>query len=683
MKIQRAFKKIILLVVLLAICFFALAPIFIYAYFAPDLVSKEAIMNNNNKGILLYDRFGRPFFKFYEAKEKIPVSLSEVPLYFQEAIIATEDKDFYKHPGFSAPAIIRAFYFNLLERNIEYGASTITQQLVKNSLLKPEKSFFRKYQEIILAFEIERLYTKKEILEMYLNSIYFGEGATGIGTATQVYFGKSVKDLTIAESALLTGILPAPSQYSPISGNVQKALALQRRVLRKMLEQKYITPTQEKEAKLQNIHIAKAKNLINVQGIHFALMVRDKLLQTYSEQELAMSGFKIITTLNLDWQAFAQDVVYGNVQRLAPNGVSNAAAVVIDPKASEILALVGSVDWENPSFGKINMAITPRQSGSAFKPLVYAKAFEERKITPSTILKDVPTTFENNYKPKDYDGYYRGNMLPRRALANSINIASVEVMRRVEVENILSFAKSLGITSLKDPSNYGLSLVLGTGEVPLVELTNAYAVFANSGYFNAPVAILKIENKLDETIYVSHTSSQKVLDGNVAFLISSILSDNTARQEIFGNALTINRPAAVKTGTTENYKDALTIGYTPTLVVGVWVGNSDNKPMDQIAGSLGAAPIWAALMMEFSKNSSIEQFEKPPDIQSAYICNYNGLKARISTSSAYLEYFLPGTVPLKFCDGSLSKTPNLKDLQTLQFTPSPIFSSPTPQSTLN
>ncbi|MDZ4228132.1 MAG: biosynthetic peptidoglycan transglycosylase, partial [Candidatus Levybacteria bacterium] len=286
------FKKPFIFFMAIFISFVILTPIFIYGYFAKDLVSKETIINNNNKGIALYDRNGQLFFNFYEAKEKEIVSLTGVPKHLQNAIISVEDKDFYDHPGFSFRAIVRAFYTNLINQDIKYGASTITQQLVKNSLLNPEKTFFRKYQEIVLAFEIERLYSKKEILEMYLNTVYLGENATGVGSAAKAYFSKNVKDVNLAESALLAAILPAPSRYSPISGDRKEALRLQKRVLKKMEEQNYISADEKYAGEKQNISLSPASKTINTKAIHFALMVRDKFLEEYPEQELASSGFK-------------------------------------------------------------------------------------------------------------------------------------------------------------------------------------------------------------------------------------------------------------------------------------------------------------------------------------------------------------------------------------------------------
>ncbi len=648
-ELHETFKKPLILMGGLVVILILLSPLFIYIFFAKDLASKESIINSNNRGVILLDRNEVPYFNFYEAKQKKVVSLSEIPDVMEKAVIATEDKDFYKHKGFSIRAIFRAMFDNILGRDFKYGASTITQQLVKNTLLTPKKSVFRKYQEIVLAFEIERLYNKQEILEMYLNSIYFGEGATGVGTGAMAYFGKDVSQLTLAQASLLAAILPAPSRLSPINGDKETAFRLQENVLKKMQNQGFISKEELNLALKEKIVFSPQKEIINAKAPHFALMVKEEFLSKYSQDELETSGFKVKTTLDLSFQDFAEQTVATQVQRLSPNRVTNGALIALDAKTSEILALVGSKDWFNEKYGKVNVVISDRQVGSAFKPVIYAKAFEDRIITPATILKDEPRTFQGNYKPKNYDGKFRGDMLPRRALANSINIPAIEVMEKVGVINALNFAKTLGINSFTDPSNYGLSLILGAGEVKLLELTNAYAVFANGGLLNKPTTILEIRNKIEEPIYTYNPSSQKVLSEEVAFIISSILSDDKTRREVFGNSLTISHPAAVKTGTTEDYKDSLTIGYTPSFVVGVWVGNNDATPMDRVAGSLGAAPIWRQVMTKFLVNKPIEKFIPPFGIEEVSICKNNGLLAKVATGSAYIEYFIQGTAPSKTC----------------------------------
>jgi 1A family penicillin-binding protein len=644
-ELSTVFGQPLKILIIAAAVILLIIPVATYAYFVNDLSSKENLMNSNNRGVTLLDRNGKPFFTFYNAKQTSIVPLSDMPESIQHAVIAVEDKDFYNHPGFSIRGIGRSLVADLLHKGIQQGGSTITQQLVKNTLLSPQKSFLRKYQEILLAFEVERRYSKQEILEMYLNSVYFGEGAFGVESAAQTYFGVDAKDLTLAQASLLAGLLPAPSAYSPLSNPPDAALKRQKLVLGLMQEQGYITNAQENAALQDTLTYHHTTTDINTEAPHFALMVKEQLNKQYGEDFLARSGYKVTTTLDLDWQKYAESVVAKQVAALKGNHATNGAAVVIDPKTGEVRALVGSKDWNDDQIGKVNIATSLRQPGSSFKPIVYATAIEEHVITPATILPDKPTTFADDYKPLDYDKKFRGDVLVRRALANSLNIPSVEVLNRLGIPAAVDMGQRMGLTTLSSPSDYGLSLALGAAEVKLIELTNAYAIFANAGVKNDITLITEIKDKKNQSVYQSKSASTQVLSSGTAFLISSILSDNVTRAEEFGNSLTISRPAAVKTGTTENYRDALTIGYTPSLVVGVWVGNNDNTPMDQVAGSLGAAPIWRLLMERFLQGTPVEQFTKPDDVVAESICKDKGLVVKVATSSARQEFFLPGTEP--------------------------------------
>jgi 1A family penicillin-binding protein len=655
-------------------------PILTYIYFARDLTSKEGVMNRKDTGVTLLDIKGRPFFTFFDAKNKSFVPLSEIPKQTQQAVIAMEDKDFYSHPGFSIKAMMRSLFLDLTKKELAYGGSTITQQLVKNSLLTPKKSFLRKYQELILAQEIERRFSKEEILEMYLNSVYFGEGAFGIEEASQTYFDTHASQLNLAQSAILVGILTSPSSLSPISGDLDEANLRKTIVLQKMFEQKYITKDQQEQAINIKLVFVSAKDQLNSLAPHFALMVRSELIDKYGEEQISRSGFKVQTTLDIDWQRYAEEVIKDQVEKLKANRVTNGSTVVLDPRSGEIRALVGSKDWYDDQFGKLNIVTANRPPGSSFKPIVYSLAMEKKLITAATVLKDEPITYEVKgsapYKPQNYDRKFRGPVLTRRSLANSLNVPSVEVMNKVGVQPVLDFSKQLGITTLADASQYGLSLVLGTGDVKLLELANAYATFASGGYKKDATTIFKIEDKFGNSIYTHVPDSKKIISEGTSFIISSILSDKATRAEVFGNALNISRPAAVKTGTTEDYKDAWTVGYTPSLVIGVWVGNNDNQPMDQIAGSLGAAPIWRALMERFLQGTPIEQFKRPGEIVAVSICKNNGLllKEKVSTDSASIEYFLPGTEPKKLCN--LPKPENSSDSANPSLSPSPASSTP-------
>lgn len=657
--------------------FIVFVSVFTYLYFAKDLTSKEKIMNSNNTGLVLVDRNNKPFFTFYSAKVGNYVPLSAVSKEAQQAIVVEEDKNFYSEGGFSIPAIIGAALADIKQGQPAYGGSTITQQLVKNSLLNSNKSLLRKYQEMVLSQEISRRYSKDETLEMYLNSVYFGNGAFGIEQAAKYYFGVDAKDLDLAQSSILAALLPAPTELSPVGGNTERAKLRQKFVLDKMRDSKVITEGEERGALAEKLNFTNGVNDMNSQAPHFALMIRDELIQKYGEEKVIRDGFQVKTTIDLDKQAFAQQAVREGVKRLAGDNVSNGSAVVMNPKTGEVLAMVGSEDWSNDKFGKVNMATTPRQTGSAFKPVVYSAALEERLITPATILQDVPTTFNNclgatpeqlkdpncRYAPKDFDLKFWGPVTVRRSLANSRNVSSVQVMQKVGVGGALEIASRLGISTLgDDPTQYGLSLVLGTGQVKLVELTGAYSVFANQGVRNAPADILQIEDKYGNTLYSYSPSPQEVLAPGVAYLISSILSDDKTRQEEFGNALTINKLAAVKTGTTEDFKDSWTVGYTPSLAIGVWVGNNDNQAMDNIAGSLGAAPIWRVLMEHYLAGLPSEQFSMPSDVVRGNSCSIvvtadskDPSKKNTQIISGG-EYFLAGTEPIHGCNPTASSS---------------------------
>ncbi len=645
------YKREFFIIFLTSLSLIVFVPIFTYAYFSHDLISKESIMNRNDTGVILLDRDNKPFFTFYQAKYKSFTKLSKIPKRVRQAIIASEDKNFYDHSGFSFPSLVRALITNLRKKEILYGGSTITQQLVKNALLNSNKNYLRKIQEIVLAQEIERRYTKDEILEMYLNSVYFGEGSFGVENAAITYFGKHIQDLTLSEQAFLTAILPSPSALSPFTGDFQQAKVRQKIVLGKMFEEKYITKKEKIRAENQQITFHPALTDVNASAPHFALMVLDELKKQFGEERVSRSGLEVKTTLDRKLQSFAEKAVADQVEKLRGNIVSNGAAVVMDPKTGDVKALVGSTDWFNEKFGKVNLATAPRSVGSSFKPIVYAAAFEKGLITPATVLRDEPTTFPGGYSPKDYDRKFRGRVLVRRALANSLNVPAVEVMQKVGLDNALEMAERLGITTLKEPSNYGLSLVLGAGEVRLLDLTNVYATFANQGIRTKPRLILEVYDKQKRKIYASSIKRQKAVDPEIAFLISSILSDDKARAEVFSNLLTISRPAAVKTGTAEAYKDALTLGYTPSLAVGVWVGNNDNTPMDSVAGSLGAAPIWKNIMEYSLAESAVEAFHPPVGIVQLPICGNGGVLIASNNRFSYAntEYFIKGKQPYTYC----------------------------------
>lgn len=644
-------KRLFLLIGIPAITLAVIA-IITTLVFAASLSSKESIMNRNKTGVSLLDRNGKVFYEFNNAHTDTYVKLDQIAPVAKEALLAAEDKDFYKHTGFSPTGILNAIWQNIKPGGSDGGGSTLTQQLVKNALLSQDRNFLRKYQELVLSVEIERRYTKDEILEMYLNSTYFGEGAFGIEDAAKTYFNKSAKDLDAAEAAMLIGVLPAPSAYSPISGTVQYAEERQEYVLGRMQADGYLTEAQADAAVVQKLNYAPKKEQKS-QAPHFALLVKEELEKRYGEEKVARSGYKVKTTLNLDWQGIAEKAVTEQVDRLARSKVSNGAAVAIDPKTGDIMALVGSKDWNNDSFGKFNMVTATRQPGSSFKPIVYATGIEERNLTAATIFHDKLTDFGGGYKPKNYDGRFRGNVTLRRALANSLNVPAVEALAKVGISDTIATAKDLGITTLTEtPQTYGLPLALGSGQAKLSEMTNAYATFANAGKRNDMQTILEITDKNGSKIFERKIASRQAISEQTSFIMSSILSDNSARAEVFGNSLTLSRGrlAAVKTGTTEDYRDAWTVGYTPSLAVGVWIGNNDNSPMSSVAGSSGSGPIWRNIMNNILGTSANENFKQPSGIVSQQVCKDSGALAVNQGDNTYAEFFRAGTLPSDKCN---------------------------------
>lgn len=650
MRLSR--KRKIMLITWAGVSFVVITALLTTIFFARSLGSKESIMNRNKTGVTLLDRKGREYYKFYDARTDTHVALGKIAVHAQQAAISAEDKDFYRHPGFSPRGITNAVWQNVRPGGTDGGGSTITQQLVASALLDKRRSMVRKYQELILSIEIERRYNKDEILEMYLNSVYFGEGAFGIEDAAKTYFDKSAEQLSLAEASLLLGLLPAPSAYSPINGDIEKALSRQNYVLNRMVQDDYITKDEAEAARQTELSFNQNSQQENFRAPHFALMVKDELEEKYGEERIARSGYRVTTSLDLDWQNIAEEAVSSQVAALQYSNVSNGAAVVIDPQTGEIRAVVGSHDWDDEKFGKFNIATATRQPGSSFKPIVYATGIENRDFTAATIWRDRATDFGGGYSPENYDLTYRGNVTTRRALAISLNIPAVAALQEAGIQTTIDQAKKLGITTLEDDANYGLSMALGSAPGNLTEMTNVYATFADQGKFKKTTTLESIQDKNNSQIFEHRPDTEQAISEQTAFIVSSMLSDPVARSEVFGSSLNLfdGRLAAVKTGTTENYRDAWTIGYTPSLAVGVWIGNNDNSEMSTIAGSSGAAPIWRSIMQEILSGSTAEQFDVPAGITSRSICRNNGALAQTSGGNTLTEYFLPGTLPTSRCN---------------------------------
>lgn len=621
------------------LAFLIIVPIATYAYYYNYISDIDKLLNKNNTGIVLLDRNGKSFFSIQNARHRDLVKLKDISDNTEHALLAAEDKDFYRHGGFSIPGYARALTSMVTTGSIQGGGSTLTLQLAKNTLLTGNQSFLRKYQELTIAVAIEQRYSKDEILEMYLNSVYYGENAFGIEDAAKTYFNKTPAQLTLAESAMIVGVLPAPNAYSPISGTLAYAKERQQYVLERMVADGYITSAQKDAALAEKLRYAKQATVKN-EAPHFTDMILSDLYKKYGEEVVKRSGYQVKTTLDLKLQKIANTAVANNMEHITMNGGSNASMVAIDPKTGGIRALVGSADYNNPKFGKVNMATSPRQPGSTFKPIYYSDALARGVITPATVLKDTQAekaTF-GGYDVYNYDRQFRGNVTARQALDWSLNIPAVSVMKKVGgPERAIEVAKDLGISTLDDKKTYGLSLAIGSGEIPVTEMTNAYATFANGGTYNALASIQSIDDKYDKTIYTASVNQHRAISEQGAYLLSDILSDNQTRSSFFGSALNVvgtdyqTKKVAVKTGTTDDLRDAWTIGYTPDIAIGVWVGNNDNAKMLS-GGSDMAGPIWREAMGQ-AIGSGNPSFTRPSGIVERTVCNEMGSRTDVFLST--------------------------------------------------
>lgn len=583
----------------------------------------------------IYDREGKVLlYEIYGEEKRTVIPFEEIPDYVKKATIAIEDQNFYQHKAIDIRSIIRALIINLIKGKIVQGGSTITQQLVKNAFLSPEKTFKRKIKELILAYWIEKKYSKDEILSLYLNQISYGANAYGIEAAAQIYFSKPAKELTLAEAALLAALPKAPTYYSPWGPHLDELLERKNYILKQMLELGFIDKEEYQRAKKYQYKFSSQK-LGSIKAPHFVLMVKEYLVNKYGEEFLKKGGLKIITTLDYQLQEIAEKVVKEGAKRNEEifNG-KNAALVAQDPKTGEILALVGSRDYfDKENEGNFNVASQGlRQPGSAFKPFAYLALFK-KGYPPNTIIFDLPTEFVPNnpdcplvvdytnqnekcYHPQNYNKRFKGPITLKEALAQSINVPAIKVLYLAGLEETLSLAKKLGITTLKDPNFYGLSLVLGGGEVKLIDLVNAYSVFAAEGIKHNQKIILKIEDSEGNLIEEVKDFSIKVVEPNYVRILNDVLSDEIIRRPLYGRnyylTLFDDYQVAIKTGTSDDRRDAWTIGYTPFLVVGVWAGNNHQEPMK--GGSVTAAlPIWSKFFKEALKIKQypIEVFNKP------------------------------------------------------------------------
>lgn len=623
--VKKIFKFIFRLAILmLVVGVLAIAGVFIY--FSKDIPDPDKIANRSvAQSTKIYDRTGEHLlYEIHGEEKRTVIKLDQVSQHLINATIATEDKKFYDHYGIDFKGIARAIWKDIKAGEKVQGASTITQQLIKNSILTSERTFTRKIKEIILAIETEQKFSKDEILEMYLNQIPYGSNAYGIEEAAQTFFGKSAKDLDIQESAMLAALPKATTFYSPYGAHPEKLETRYKYIIGQMLEEGYINEEEAKEAREVKILTRVRPFTERIEAPHFVMFVKQKLVNEFGEEKVEKGGLKVYTTLHYEMQLIAEDAVRnGATENTTKYNARNAALVAIDPKTGQILSMVGSKDYFNiEEDGNVNVAISEhRQPGSSFKPFVYATAFK-KGYTPETILFDTYTNFGKDgsgkeFRPKNYDLRFSGPVTVRQALARSLNIPAVKTLYLAGIEDSVQTAHDLGITTLNNPDSYGLSLVLGTGGVKLLDMVSAYSVFANDGKRNFSTSILKIEDYNGDIIKEYENNEKQVLDIEVARNINSILSDNAARTPAFGSRSDLylkDRPVAAKTGTTSSYKDGWTIGYTPSLVSGVWAGNNDGKEMKRAGGISAAAPIWNDFMTRVLGLDSPEEFIAPQPI---------------------------------------------------------------------
>lgn len=633
----------------------------LFAWYAKDLPRPDKVQRREGLSTVVLDRNGEKLYDIFEEANRIPAKWEELPQYLKDATIAVEDKDFYTHQGLSVPGILRGMTACILLRRCQ-GGSTLTQQLVKNVLLSQERTLPRKMKEAVLSIQIERKYSKNDILLMYLNEAPYGGTAVGVKTAANHYFDKDVKDLTLIQSAILAGLPQSPSYYSPFTGTEGAYKDRTAHVLQRMREEGYITPAQEGEAKKQMETIQFAAGDSALRAPHFVAYIKELLIDRFGEKLVNAGGLTVTTTLDWKLQEAAQLAVKEEVDKAKKLKVSNGAAIVTDPKTGEILAMVGSKDYASTDSSGLKFNVVTqglRQPGSTLKPIIYAAALT-RGYTASTMLMDVETKYPSGdpskpeYNPKNYDNKYRGPMQLRYALANSINTIAVKVAALVGVKDVLKLGYVMGLTTWEPTDanlkRVGLSLPLGGAEVRMSDMATAFGVFATGGMRMEQTAILKVVDSSGKTLFEHKpVAPRPELEPDVAFIISSILSDNDARKDVFGlrsHLVISGKTVAAKTGTTDDKRDNWTVGYSKSRVVVTWVGNNDNSPMSPTlaSGITGAAPIWNRIMREAIKDIPDEPFERPDNVIEMDIDAFGG-GLPFEGQPQRKEFFVRGSEP--------------------------------------
>ena len=645
LKIPKTAKFKYLAVGIVASFLFLFLPLYSYT-FVNSLPDPKTLANQETaQTTKIYDRNKVLLYQIYANQNRTDVPLSKIPKNFINATIAIEDKNFYSTPGFDIQGIARSAIADIKGQPLQ-GGSTITQQLIKTRLLTPERTFERKIKEIILAVWAEQLYSKDEILEMYFNQVPYGGTAWGAEAAAQTYFGKSVEELSLPESAFLAGLPQAPTTYSPYGSNPDLWKSRQKVVLARMVEDGYITHEEAKKAEAKKLVFEPPRN--NIKAPHFVMYIKELLVQKYGLPVVERGGLTVITSLDLKTQEKAQEIVTEEVEKSTHLGFTNAGALITNPQNGDILAMVGGKDFYDEAGGNYNVTTALRQPGSTIKVVTYSTALLNG-ATAATTIQDTPVSFAApgapSYSPVNYDGRFHGTVTLRNALGNSINIPAVKTLNQVGINKMVNLAKDMGITTWSDPENYGLSITLGAAEARMTDMATVYGTLANSGKrvnLNPFIKITTYQGAVLEE--KDNPSGKRVLPEEIAFIISNILADNNARTMEFGRNSPLNIPkhtVSVKTGTTDNKRDNWTIGYTPNLLTAVWVGNNDNSPMNPrlASGITGAAPIWNKIMSTLLVNASNtnETYPKP-----------NNIVAK--TCRGTTEYFIKGTENSTLCN---------------------------------
>lgn len=663
--------------------------------YANSLASPAALMAAKRTGITIEDRNGIVLYQGFGAQVEGFVPLKEIPADLKNATLAAEDPKFYDHPGISIEGTARAALVDITHGSTREGGSTLTQQLIKNTLLTQDKTFTRKFKELLLALNLERRYSKDQIMEMYVNDMYYGQGAAGVSAAAKVYFHKDVRQLNLSESALLAGLPLGPNRFDP-NFDIEAATGRRDYVLNRMAELGYITTTQADAAKTQSLALAGTPmsdvtpaaepvtvyaREVSIKAPHFVFYVLSQLRAQYGDTAVETGGLTVKTTLDYTKQTTAQELVANRIAALQNHHVSNGALISLDPTNGDVLAMVGSIGYNTPGFGSVNVTLANRQPGSSFKPLAYVTAFK-KGWNGATVVDDAPMQIPQAdgtiYEPKNYDLKWHGRLTLRKALDNSFNIPAIKVIQYAGIHDTITTAKDLGITSLNDESRFGVSLVLGSGEVSPLQMAGAYGTFANLGTYVPPRSVLEIRDRYENVTYTApEPSSTQALDSRLAYMITHILSDDTSRQPEFpaNGPLKLSRPAAAKTGTTNDFRDNWTVGYTPQLVTGVWVGNNDNSAMIGVDGITGAAPIWHDYMEAVLANEPVKNFDMPAGLTLASVCPDGSLAEGFNTGIT--EVFMNDALPSTRCHAQ--KLEDKADPQSEN--PSP-DSSPSPISFL-